>query len=170
MKHHWFDSAYRIGQVARETGLTPDTLRYYERFGLLPPSPRTSGGFRMYTAATLTRLRFIKQAQALGLSLEQIQDLVAHLDNGGREHCRRVRELLAAKLGGDGQNRRASRVLRDSSELRPAMRSGPPRARRYEVPGHRRVGAQRIVESRDAGLRTCETGPCRARAARKRLG
>jgi MerR family mercuric resistance operon transcriptional regulator len=51
-------------------------LRYYERLGLLPQAPRTPGGFKMYTPATLERLDVIKQAQALGLSLEEIRDFV----------------------------------------------------------------------------------------------
>jgi len=90
--------SFQIGQVARRSGLTPDTLRYYERLGLFPAPARTSGGFRMYPAGTFSRLRFIKQAQALGLSLDEIAELLRHLDRGGRSHCRRVRALLAVKL------------------------------------------------------------------------
>ena len=55
--------AIRIGELARASGLTPDTLRYYERLGLLAPAHRTSGNFRTYESATLDRLRFIRIAQ-----------------------------------------------------------------------------------------------------------
>ena len=89
---------YQIGELATRSGVTPDALRYYERLGLLPPPQRTSGGFRVYTAATLERLRFIKQAQTLGLTLQEIGALVSYQDQGGLERCRQVRDLLRAKL------------------------------------------------------------------------
>jgi MerR family mercuric resistance operon transcriptional regulator len=89
---------YQIGEVAACSGLPPDTLRYYERIGLLPPPARTSGGFRVYPPQVLDRLRFIKQAQALGLTLQEIRDLLAYQDHGGLERCRKVRDLLQAKL------------------------------------------------------------------------
>lgn len=90
--------SYRIGELAAGSGLTPDTLRYYERLGLLSPAPRTSGGFRVYPSQTLQRLRFIKQAQTLGLTLHEIHDLVTYQDQRGLKRCRRVRDLLRAKL------------------------------------------------------------------------
>lgn len=90
--------AFQIGELARHSGLTPDTLRYYERVGLLPTPGRTGGGFRVYPPHTLERLRFIKQAQTLGLTLQEIRDLVAYQDQGGLRRCRRVRDLLRTKL------------------------------------------------------------------------
>lgn len=89
---------YHIGELASRTGVTPDALRYYEKLGLLPAPKRTAGGFRLYAATTVDRLRFIKQAQTLGLTLREIRDLVSYQDKGGRARCRRVRDLLAAKL------------------------------------------------------------------------
>ena len=89
---------YQIGELAARSGVTPDALRYYERLGLLPPPGRTSGGFRVYAAQTLERLRFIKQAQTLGLSLHEIRELVAYQDHGGRTGCRQVHNLLQSKL------------------------------------------------------------------------
>lgn len=87
-----------IGDLAARSGLTPDALRYYERLGLLPPPQRTPGGFRLYTPAALERVRFIKQAQALGLSLQEIRDLVSYADRGGPRRCRQVRDLLRQKI------------------------------------------------------------------------
>lgn len=54
-----------------------DTVRYYERRGLVAPPPRTAGGYRQYPADTVRRVRFIKRAQALGFTLEEIADLLA---------------------------------------------------------------------------------------------
>lgn len=91
-------NTYRIGELAARGGVTPDTLRYYERLGLLPEAPRTGGGFRLYSDAALDRVRFIKQAQRLGLTLHEVGDLVRYQDNGGVRRCRQVRDLLRAKL------------------------------------------------------------------------
>lgn len=90
--------AMRIGELAATSGLSRDALRYYERQGLLPKSHRTSGGFREYDGATVDRVRFIKQAQAHGLTLREIRDLVSHQSDAGRTRCRHVRDLLARKL------------------------------------------------------------------------
>lgn len=89
---------YQIGELAARGGVTRDTLRYYERLGLLPQVPRTGGGFRRYSPAALERLRFIKQAQTLGLTLHEVGDLIRHQDRGGGRRCRQVRDLLQAKL------------------------------------------------------------------------
>lgn len=88
---------YRIGEVAERTALSRDTLRFYERQGLLGHPPRTAGGFRRYGPKTIERLRFIKRAQAVGLSLGEIRQLVT-LDEHGLEQCGRVRNLIATKL------------------------------------------------------------------------
>jgi DNA-binding transcriptional MerR regulator len=91
-------TTYQIGELAARSGLTPDALRYYERVGLLPPPQRTSGGFRVYAPAALDRLRFIKQAQTLGLSLQEIRTLVSYADRGGVKRCQRVHDLLQRKI------------------------------------------------------------------------
>ena len=93
------NTTYQIGELAARSGLTPDTLRYYERVGLLASPRRTSGGFRVYPAETLDRLRFVKQAQTVGLTLHEIAALVSYQDQGGLRRCRQVRDLLRAKLG-----------------------------------------------------------------------
>lgn len=89
---------FQIGELAARSGMTPDALRYYKRFGLLPSARRTAGGFRIYPAAALATLRFIKQSQALGLSLQEIRELVRHQDESGVKRCLQVRDLLQAKL------------------------------------------------------------------------
>ena len=89
---------YRIGELATLTGLTPDALRFYERQGLLDRPARTPGRFRVYAAPTIERIRFIKRAQALGLTLAEIQELVHFNGKGGLKRCRRVRDLLKGQL------------------------------------------------------------------------
>ena len=91
------EQTYQIGEVSALTTLSRDTLRYYERKGLLEHPGRTSGGFRVYSQSTLERLRFIKRAQAVGFSLDEIRQLVT-FDGHGLEQCSRVRNLVAAKL------------------------------------------------------------------------
>ena len=90
-------SELRIGELAARAGVSIDTIRYYERRRLLPRAPRRPSGFRVFTPEIVERVRFIKQAQEIGLSLEEIKELLS--DGGGADKCRRVSELLRAKLG-----------------------------------------------------------------------
>ena len=78
--------------------MTADTLRYYERLGVLPRARRTSGGLRQYGDDVLTRLRFIQQAQSFGLTLKDVRQLLNEQGRPGRERCQRVRDLLTARL------------------------------------------------------------------------
>ena len=87
-------SVRRIGDLAETTGVTVDTLRYYEREGLLPRVERTAGGFRCYSEETAHRLEFIKQARELGLTLREIRQLIE--PKNGR--CSAVRQVLAERL------------------------------------------------------------------------
>jgi DNA-binding transcriptional MerR regulator len=75
-------SALKIGELAAETGLSTDAVRYYEKSGLLPPAPRSAGGYRLYPEDTVDRVRFIQGCQRLGLRLSQIADLLAIRDTG----------------------------------------------------------------------------------------
>jgi DNA-binding transcriptional MerR regulator len=75
----------RSGQVARAAGVNLQTLRYYERRGLLAPPERTAGGHRVYAPEAVTLLRVIKVAQRLGFSLEEVADL---LETGQHRHGR----------------------------------------------------------------------------------
>lgn len=75
----------RSGEVATAAGVNPQTLRYYERRGLLDEPDRSLGGHRLYPAETVTVLRVIKAAQGLGFTLDEVADLLEH----GRHHHRR---------------------------------------------------------------------------------
>lgn len=67
----------RIGELADQAGVNVQTLRYYERRGLLGAAPRTSSGFREYEGSSVRQVRFIRRAQDLGFTLEEIRDLLA---------------------------------------------------------------------------------------------
>src|SRR2546426_12524060 len=89
------DAELRIGEIAKRAGVSIDTMRYYERLKLLPRPRRSSGGFRLFASEHIERVQFIKQAQDLGLSLDEIKGLLA---TGGADECRKVRDLLQRKL------------------------------------------------------------------------
>ena len=91
------DGTIQIGQAAKLTTLSVDSIRFYERQKLLPAPTRTAGRFRVYTATDLERLRFIQQMQGLGFSLSEIKQLL-DLRSNGVEACSAVRDLLKAKI------------------------------------------------------------------------
>ena|SRR6476646_2284807 len=86
---------FHIGEIATRAGVSVDTVRYYERLKLLPQAKRTSGNFRVFGLESIERVQFIKEAQELGFSLDEIKGLLA---TGGAEECRRVHDLLSDKL------------------------------------------------------------------------
>lgn len=88
----------RIGKLSAASGATRDALRYYEKLGLLPRSPRSSGGFRQYDRGSVDRIRFVRQAQQHGLTLREIRDLIGHQSDANRARCPDVRDPLARKV------------------------------------------------------------------------
>lgn len=84
-----------IGLVARAAGVNVETVRYYQRRGLVSLPPKRTHGFRYYTPETASRVRFIKRAQALGMSLKEVPRLIK-IDARGA--CKETRALAAAKL------------------------------------------------------------------------
>jgi DNA-binding transcriptional MerR regulator len=87
----------RVGELADAVGVTADTIRYYERAGLLPPPTRTAAGYRAYDGTAVDRLRFIQGAQRLGLRLGDIRDLLAVRDTGTCP-CQPAEDLLTRRL------------------------------------------------------------------------
>jgi DNA-binding transcriptional MerR regulator len=104
---------YTIGEVAERSGFSASALRYYEGIGLVEPSARTGGGYRLYDDGALSRLAFISRAKHLGCSLEEITDLVEIWDG---ERCgpvqRRFHELITAKIAA------AQRQLEELTQLK----------------------------------------------------
>jgi DNA-binding transcriptional MerR regulator len=87
----------RVGELAQAVEVAPDTIRYYERAGLLPPPQRTPGGYRAYDASAIDRVKFIQGAQRLGLRLRDISDLLAIRDTGVCP-CEPAEQLLRRRL------------------------------------------------------------------------
>lgn len=95
-----------IGELARATGTKAETIRYYERIGLLPSPPRTSGNYRDYAARHVSRLAFTRRARELGFSIEQVRALLeladrkdqscAAVDAIAREHLAEVKRKIAS--------------------------------------------------------------------------
>jgi DNA-binding transcriptional MerR regulator len=84
-------------QVARATGVSADTLRHYERRGLLPNPQRTSAGYRRYTQATVRRVELIQRALVIGFSLDELRQVLTDRDRGGVP-CRKVLGLVKERL------------------------------------------------------------------------
>ena len=97
-----------IGQLAAAAGVNVETVRYYQRRELLAAPDRPTGGIGRYPAAALTRLRFIKRAQSLGFTLEDVQALLS-LDDG--QGCAAARRIGEHKLADVRQRLQALRVL-----------------------------------------------------------
>jgi len=90
-------SSYPIGQVARQLALSVDTLRYYEKIGLLPKVNRTASGIRAYSDKDISRLKFIQRAQKMNFSLAEIKDLLQMREDPQNARTE-VRALTRKKL------------------------------------------------------------------------
>jgi DNA-binding transcriptional MerR regulator len=101
--------------VARATGVSTDTLRHYERNGLLPAVKRTAAGYRQYSATTVQRVLLIQRALVVGFSLSDLKRVLGVRDKGGAP-CRSVRELVGERL--DELNRRIEELIVLREELR----------------------------------------------------
>lgn len=118
-------NSFFIGELAERTGVSRDAIRYYETEGVLPEAERTRSGYRLYGPDDVERIEFIGQAQALGLTLEEIADVLSLVDRG-REPCVHVSERLRAHLDETRSQMEALRVLEHRLEtaLRRAERDG----------------------------------------------
>jgi DNA-binding transcriptional MerR regulator len=85
------------GELARLSGVSSDTLRYYERRRLIPPAPRSEGGYRSFPPETLRRVQLIRAALSIGFSVRELTEILRERDQGVAP-CRRVRKLAAEKL------------------------------------------------------------------------
>jgi DNA-binding transcriptional MerR regulator len=87
----------KIGDLAKQTDVSVGSLRYYETLGLITPTQRGDNGYRYYTNAAVSQVQFIKKAQALGFSLDEIRQILA-VRHGGQPPCALVQELLHQKI------------------------------------------------------------------------
>ena len=109
----------KIGDVSKQTGLGIETLRFYEKAGILDRPARTDSGYRLYDAGVLERIAFIKQAQVLGFTLEEIRQLIDH-KKAGENPCREVREIVRHRLDELDEKLRQMRKYRN--ELAKALK------------------------------------------------
>lgn len=97
MSDHEDESGLTRGKLARTTGCNIETIRYYEKTGMLPDPPRTAAGYRVYSKAHVARLRFILRARELGFTIDDIRGLVG-LDDGAVPSCADVKERTERHL------------------------------------------------------------------------
>lgn len=89
---------YRIGELAKLAGVTPDTIRYYEKQQMMDHEDRTEGGFRLYTGNDLQRLKFIRYARQLGFTLEAIRELLSIRVDPEHHTCQESKSIVQARL------------------------------------------------------------------------
>ncbi|MCU1283879.1 MAG: transcriptional regulator, MerR family [Acidobacteriales bacterium] len=90
-------SAYRSGELAHIAGVSPDTLRYYERKGILPLPQRTQSGYRIYPAKAIDRVSLIRSALSIGFSIHELSRILKQRD-AGNPPCHQVHQLAKEKL------------------------------------------------------------------------
>jgi MerR family transcriptional regulator, copper efflux regulator len=83
--------------LAKLTGVSPDTIRHYERKGVLPAPPRTANGYRRYPADAVQRVRLVQRALTIGFTLDELQRVLRQREKGGAP-CREVRAIVAARF------------------------------------------------------------------------
>jgi DNA-binding transcriptional MerR regulator len=103
---------FHIGEVSRRLGLNTQTLYFYERIGLIPSPQRTEAGYRLFSQADLDRLAFIVRAKSLGLTLDEIKEILA-LREGRSLTCQAVYDRLNHKIQGIEEKIRQLQGLRD---------------------------------------------------------
>ena len=141
-------TAMSIGRLARKAGVGVETIRFYERKGLIeqPARPR-DGGYRVYPEETAHRIRFIRQAQELGFSLREVQDLLS-LRTDPEADSRDVRARAAAKLA------EVKRKITELERIRAALEDLI-----AACPGRGALRNCSIMETLRAGEATCENHP-----------
>lgn len=103
----------KIGEVAKQTGIGIETLRFYERSGLLDAPVRTEAGYRLYGTDALATLEFIKRAQMLGFTLTEIKRIIAE-SRSGESPCDEVRETVRQRLVELDERLRQMQLYRDA--------------------------------------------------------
>jgi MerR family mercuric resistance operon transcriptional regulator len=107
---------YTISQLAHAAGVPTTALRYYERIGLVEPEDRSAGNYRLYSEESLRKLKFIRAAQGIGFTLDDIKTLLT-TDGGKVPRCRQVQPLLEQRLAEVDQK------LRDLHEVQQVLKS-----------------------------------------------
>lgn len=118
MKGHDSANALKRAELARLTGCNLETIRYYEKIGMMPDPPRTPAGYRLYNENHVARLRFILRARELGFSLDEARELLALVDTGNQT-CAEVKQRTEKHLADVREKianlRRIEQVLADTA-------------------------------------------------------
>jgi MerR family mercuric resistance operon transcriptional regulator len=134
---------FTIGEAANRAGVNIETLRYYERRGLVPPPPRSHSNYRLYPSDTVRLVRFVKRAQDLGFTLSEIKELLAFRGNAAESTCGDVRDQALGKMRDIDDKLRALQAMRGAlSELV------------GRCPGQGPVGGCPILESLEPEIRS----------------
>jgi DNA-binding transcriptional MerR regulator len=115
----FLNQQYTISQLAKSAGIPTTTMRYYERIGLVEPEDRSHGNYRLYGEESLRKVSFIRSAQAIGFTLDDVKALLAAHDSTAAS-CREVQTLIEERLAEVGRRlkdlRHVQRVLKSSLE------------------------------------------------------
>jgi MerR family mercuric resistance operon transcriptional regulator len=117
-----------IGKLAKNTGSNVETIRYYERIGLLPKPSRSAGGHRLYGNETMRRLTFIRRSRELGFSLDEVRNLLHHVD-ADHYTCAEIKAITAEHLA------EVRRKLSDLRRLERALKEMIATCEGGEMPG-----------------------------------
>jgi MerR family mercuric resistance operon transcriptional regulator len=123
------DKDYTISQLANAVGVPTTTLRYYERAGLLRPVRRSQGNYRLYTEQSLHRLKFIRAAQAIGFTLQDILTLLG-MESGDAESCPVVQAVIQDRLAD------ITARLKDLRHVQRVLKSALEKCQKMQRPGH----------------------------------
>ena len=124
----------RIGELAARFGLNPKTIRYYEEIGLLPRADRSESGYRLYDERDVERLGFIRRAKTLGLSLDEVRDILS-VQAEGEPPCGQVLDLIDGKISTLDQRMAELQTFRtELASLRTTWTDEETRAQRAATP------------------------------------
>ena len=138
----------RSGELARLAGVSTDTLRHYERKGVLTAPRRSRNGYREYTADALERVRLVRRALVVGFTLDELARILKQRDNG-RTPCREVRALAAAKLAEIEERLNEMAAVRD--ELRATIKDWDARLSRTAEGRQARLLDALVIKTSAAG-------------------
>lgn len=156
--------SYRSGELARLAGVSADTLRHYERKGVLPAPLRAANGYRVYAPQALERVRLVRRALGVGFTLDELARILKEREKGGAP-CRQVRALAATKL--TEVETRLSELLIVRDELRATLTDWD--ARLAARPAEQRAGLlEALAQSSTNHLQLSTTQASWARRKRKK--
>lgn len=107
-----------VNDLSRRTGVTSHAVRYYSRIGLLKPGRNPDNGYRLFDRGDLARLQFIRQAQSLGFTLEEISEILAESEHG-RSPCPKVRDILRRRI--EENHRKLAELMDLQSRMEEAL-------------------------------------------------